>query len=235
MAAVEQHRRLAVGSCQLKPAGRGLVGDLHLRDNAGERSIAKTIFGKRQDLGVLAALGIEDFIRPKADLLKARRVEIETRNGPKDGETGLDTKARRDSGCKQGGAGIVGEARRGGSDFMQPGAIEAMIREALVHFRETKGQGRSARRAGVRQACAKRGKLIDLLLVERREISGHGNNDSICSLYVPLSLQFRQATSNSVRPRLRRGGAEWPSPAHHRTSDRGHRRAAAVRQRRRTG
>ncbi len=118
MAAEQQHRRLAVRGGQLKPAGRGLVGGLYFGDHAGERSIAQPIFGKRQNLGILAALGIEDFVRAKTDLLKTRRVEIETRHRPEDGETGLRAKARRDPGSKQGGAGIVGEAGRGGSDFM---------------------------------------------------------------------------------------------------------------------
>lgn len=111
MATEQQHRRLAVGGGQLKPAGRGLVGRLYFRDHAGERSIAQPIFGKRQNLGILAALGIEDFVRAKTDLLQARRVEVKTRHGPKDGETGLRAKARCDSRSKQGGAGIVGEAR----------------------------------------------------------------------------------------------------------------------------
>ncbi|GFZ91171.1 hypothetical protein GCM10019071_21560 [Sphingobium fuliginis] len=85
MAAEKQHRRLAVAGRQLKPAGRGLVGRLHFRDHAGERSIAQAIFGKRQDVGILAALGIEDLVRAKADLLKARRIKVETRHGPEDG------------------------------------------------------------------------------------------------------------------------------------------------------
>lgn len=100
MAAEQQHRRLAVGGGKLKPAGRGLVGDLHLRDYAGERSIAKTIFGKRQDLGILAALGIENSVRPEADLLKARRIEVEARHRPENGEPRLRAKARRDPGGK---------------------------------------------------------------------------------------------------------------------------------------
>lgn len=32
---------------------------------------------------------------------------------------------------------------------MQPGAIEAMVGQTLVNLRDTKGQGRSARRAGM--------------------------------------------------------------------------------------
>lgn len=77
---------------------------------------------------------------------------------------------------------------------MQPGAVEAMVREALVQLGQPEGQSRPARGAGVRQAGAKRGKLVDLVLVEGKGTSGHGNSDSICSLYVPLSLTARQAT-----------------------------------------
>lgn len=194
MAAEQQHRRLAVGGGQLKTAGRGLVGDLHFGDHAGEGSVAQPIFGKRQNLGILAALSIEDLVRAKTDLLKARRVEVKTRHGPEDGETGLRAKARRDSRSKQGGAGIVGEAGRGGSDFMQPSAVEATVREVLVQLGQPERQSRPARSAGVRQAFAKRGNVVDLVLVEGRETNRHGKNDSICSLYVPLSLTARQAT-----------------------------------------
>ena len=178
MAAEQQHRRLAVGSRQLKTAGRGLVGGLHLGDHAGERSIAEAIFGKRQDLSVVAALGVEDLVRAQADLLEARRIEIETRHGPKDGEARFRGEARRDPGGEQGGAGIVIEARRRGGDLMQSRAIETMIGQALVKLGQSEGQRRPTRGAGMRQACAKRGKLVDPVLIGGGVASGHGNNDS---------------------------------------------------------
>lgn len=192
MAAVEQHRRLAVGRRQLEPTGGGLVGGFHLRDNASERSIAQAIFGKRQYIGILPALGIEDFVGAKANLLKARRIKVETRHGPEDGEPRLHAKACRDPGGEEGRACIVVEARRGGSDFMQSRAVEAMIGQTLVQLDQSEGQGWPARGPDVRQVCTKRGKLVDPVLVEGRGASGHGNNDSICSLYVPLSLPARQ-------------------------------------------
>ncbi|MCB4860260.1 hypothetical protein K7W03_11705 [Sphingobium sp. PNB] len=75
---------------------------------------------------------------------------------------------------------------------MQSRAIETMIREALVQLGQSEGQSRPAGGADVRQACAKRGQLIDLIMVEGGGTSRHGNNDSICSPYVPLSLPTRQ-------------------------------------------
>ena len=100
MAAVEQHRRLAAGGRKLEPTGGGLVGGLHLGDDAGERAVAQAIFGKRQYLTILAALRIDDLVGAKADLLKARRIKIEARHCPEDGETGVRAKARRDPGGK---------------------------------------------------------------------------------------------------------------------------------------
>ncbi len=178
VAAKEQHRRLAVGRRELKPAGRGLVGGLHLRDDAGERAVAQAIFGKRQYFRILAALRIEDLVGAKADLLKARRIKIKARHSPKDSEPRLDGEPRRDPGGKQGSAGIVGEARRRGGDLVQPRAIYAMIGQTLVHFGQPEGQSRPARTTGVGHAFAKRGKLIDPVLVEGGGISGHGNDDS---------------------------------------------------------
>ncbi|GFZ91177.1 MULTISPECIES: hypothetical protein [Sphingobium] len=57
---------------------------------------------------------------------------------------------------------------------MQSRAIETMIREALVQLGQSEGQSRPAGGAGVRQACAERGKLIDLLMVEGKGQAGMG-------------------------------------------------------------
>lgn len=174
----KEHRRFAVGSGQLKPPRCGLIGDLHLRDHAGERSITKAVFCKRQDLCILATLGIEDIVRAKPGLLKARRIKIEARHRPEDGKTGFSSEARRDPGREEGGARIVGEARRRGGDLMQTRAIEAMIGKSFIDLRYPERQCRSPGRAGMREACAKRGKLVDPVLVEGGDASGHGNNDS---------------------------------------------------------
>ncbi len=178
VAAEEQHRRLAVRCCQLKPAGGGLVGDFYLSDDAGERPVAKAIFGKRQNFGILATLRIENLVWAQTNLLKARRVEIESRDCPEDGEARFCGKTRGDPGGEQGGAGIIIEAGRRGRDLMQARAVKAMIGQAFVNLGQPERQRRSTRSAGMRQACAKRGKLIDPVLVEGRGTNGHGNNDS---------------------------------------------------------
>lgn len=127
-----------------------MIGGLHLRDNAGERSIAQTIFGKRQDLGVLTALGIENIVRPETDLLKARRIKVEARHCPEDGKTGFRANALRDPRGGQGGAGIVGEARRRGRDFMRSRAIETLVGQTFVQLGQSESQGWPARDAGIR-------------------------------------------------------------------------------------
>lgn len=179
VAAVEEHRRLAVGGRQLKAPSRGLVSRLHLRDDAGQRSIAQAIFGKGQNLGILAALSVEDLVWSQANLLKARRIEVEPRYRPEDDEAGLYGKARRDSGREEGGAGVVVEARRRSSDLVQASAVQPMIGQPLVYLLHPERQHWPARGAGMRQAGAKRGKLIDPVLVEGRGTSGHGRIDSV--------------------------------------------------------
>ena len=146
----KQHRRFAVGSGQLKPPRGGLIGGLHLRDHAGERSVTKAVLCKRQDLCILAALGIEDFVRAKPGLFEARRIKIEARHGPEDRKAWLNGEARRDPSSEQGGASIVREARRRGGDLMQTCAIEAMIGKTFIDLRYPKWQRRSPRRAGMR-------------------------------------------------------------------------------------
>lgn len=63
MAAIEEDRRLAVGRGKLQPAGRGLVGRLHLGDDAGKRAVAQGIFGHGKDGAVSRALRIEKLLR----------------------------------------------------------------------------------------------------------------------------------------------------------------------------
>ncbi len=178
VAAEEQHRRLAVRCCQLKPAGGGLVGDFYLSDDAGERPVAKAIFGKRQNFGILATLRIENLVGAEPNLLQARRIKVEPRHGPEDGEARFCGKTRGDPGGEQGGAGIIIEAGRRGRDLMQARAVKAMIGQALVNRGQPEGQRRPAFCASIRQLCTKHGKLIDPVLVEGRGTNGHGNNDS---------------------------------------------------------
>jgi hypothetical protein len=45
MPPVEKHRGLPVGRSQLQAPGSGLVGGFDLGDDAGQRSVAQSIFG----------------------------------------------------------------------------------------------------------------------------------------------------------------------------------------------
>lgn len=160
MTAVEQHRRLAIGGGKLKPARRGLVGRLYLGDHAGERPIAQAVLGKRQHLGVLAPLRIEDAVRPKPHLFQSRRVKVEARQCPEHSRAALRREPRRDTGGEQGRSGIVAKLGGGSHNLMQPPAIEAAIREAIVNLRQAERQRRSALPSRAGQLRGERGKLF---------------------------------------------------------------------------
>lgn len=107
MPPVEEDGGLAVRGGELQPAGRGLIGRFHFGDYAGERAVAQAIFGKRQNLGILAALRIKYLGWTEPRLLEAGRIEIELREGPKHGEAGLGGKASGDAGHEQRRGGII--------------------------------------------------------------------------------------------------------------------------------
>lgn len=125
MAAIEQHRRPTVRGGQLKPPGRSLIGRLDLGDDASKRSVAQTIFGKRQHLIVVAPVGVEDLLGAEPHLLKARRVKIEAAHCPEHCEPRLRRKARCDSGGEQSRRRVIIECRGGGRDFVKAGTLEA--------------------------------------------------------------------------------------------------------------
>ena len=131
MPAIEKHRGLPVRRGELEPAGRCHVCDLYLGNDAGDRAVAKGIFGEREDLCILAALGIEDAVGGKTDLFEARRVEVELAQRPQDREAGSG-KACRDPRGEQGRRRVVVQARGGAGDLVQPGAVESLIGEAIV-------------------------------------------------------------------------------------------------------
>lgn len=82
MPAIEQHRRPAIRSGELQPAGSGHVRRLHLGDHAGERPVAQRVLSHGENVDILAALRIEQLARTKTYLFEARRVEVEGSNGP---------------------------------------------------------------------------------------------------------------------------------------------------------
>lgn len=145
MATIEQHRRCSVRCCKLQPARGGLIGCPHFGDHAGQRSVAQAILGQRQHLAILATLRKEDLVRSKADLFKARRIEVEARHRPQDAHAALRGKARGNTGSKEGGGSIVIQAGRCGSDLVKPGAVQPLIGQALVHCRQPERQRRPAR------------------------------------------------------------------------------------------
>lgn len=159
MPAIEQHRRAAFGGGKLQAAGGGLVGRLHFGDDAGERAVAQAVLGEREHLAVLAPLGIEDALGTKPDLLEAGRVKIEPgqrpqNGGPRASETGGDA-------CdEQRRGGIIAQSGRDCGDFVQPCPVEPMIGEAFIERVEPECEDRAARRLGMRDLGAKRGKLL---------------------------------------------------------------------------
>lgn len=127
MSPIEQHRRLAVRSCELQSARGGHVCRLHLCDHARQRSGPQRVFGHCEELNVLAALTIEQLFRAKTHLLETRCVEIEGCDGPKDVEVPFLREACCYSSQEQSGGGIVIQACRSGRDFMQPRPVKSAI------------------------------------------------------------------------------------------------------------
>jgi hypothetical protein len=134
MTAVEKHRGLAVGCCELQPACGCPVCAPHFGDDARNRAVTQRILGHREDLDILATLAVEDLFRAETDLLEARRVEIELCHRPQDiahgsfSETGCD--ARKEKRCGS----VVGQACRGCSKLMQTGCVQAAIGEPIVEL-----------------------------------------------------------------------------------------------------
>ena len=157
MASIEQHRRPAVGCRELEPTRRGLIRRFHLGDDAGDRAIAQRVFGHRQHVGVLAALGVKDAVGTETDLFEARRVQIEPGQRPQYGEARLAGESSRDTGGEQ-GCGRIGAQRGGGRrDLMKASPVEPMIGKPVIERRQPERQRRPALALGLRELCAKRG------------------------------------------------------------------------------
>ena len=132
MAAVEQYRRLAVGSRQLQPPRGRLVSRLHLGDHAGKRAVTKGILGHGEHSAVACALRIEDLVRAKSYLFEARRIEVKLRDGPERRKVLFGGEAGRYARNEQRGCCVIVQYRASGGNFMQCRAIQAAIRKAFI-------------------------------------------------------------------------------------------------------
>ena len=82
MSAIQQNRCLSFRRRKLQSPRRCLIRNFHLRDNTGQRPVAKTVFGQRQDVGILATLSVQDLGGAQPGLFQARRIEIEPGERP---------------------------------------------------------------------------------------------------------------------------------------------------------
>lgn len=88
-------------------------------------------------------------------MLKSRRVEVELGERPEHcpasvaDEPGSYARREERSGC------VVVDASGRRRDFVQPGACQATVREAIVHRRDAERQGRPACLDGARNLGAK--------------------------------------------------------------------------------
>lgn len=218
MPSVEQDRRLSIRRRQLKPPGRGLVSRFHFGDHTSERPIAKPVFGKRKNIGVLATLGIENFCWAQPDLLKARRIEIEAGERPKDREARLCGKTRGDAGCEQGRRGIVIQARAVGGNLMKTGTVQPAVCKTVIERRDAERQSRAAPFAHAIELGAKRNELFESRPIERQSCGGHQSTSThlftLCSDDAGDSSSA--VTASSVRRRsvaLSRAPADRPALA----------------------
>ncbi len=157
MAAIEQYWRAPVRGCELQTSRRGSVRTLHLGDDAGERAIAQSVFSHGQDIAVLAALGVEDRIGSKPDLLEPWRIEIERSERPEDLTLGFVGKTSGDSGGEERCAGIVVQRCGYRTNFMEPGAIKPVIGELGIDLDKLEGEYVAWDARGTCDPFAKRG------------------------------------------------------------------------------
>jgi hypothetical protein len=158
--AIEQHGRAAVRRCQLQPPRCGLVGDLHLGDDAGKRSVPEPVLGEGQDVAILAALGVEQPIGRQTHLGETGRIEIKAGQCPQDIETGPGGEPRGDSRREQCGGRIVAQFGRARGDLVKAGATQALIGEFFVDRGKTKGEHWPTREPGTRKLGAERRQWI---------------------------------------------------------------------------
>lgn len=180
MATVEQHRRLAVSGRQLQTPGRGLIGGFDFSNDAGERAVAQTILGKRQDFGILARLRVKHLIRPEPGLLKPRSVEIKPGHCPQNRLAWLGAKPCSDAGGKQRSRRIVVQRCRRRSKLVQALARNATVRQPVIEQRHAERQCGFSLGIRLRQLGAKRGEPS----VAWRKRGGNRMHDKLNDSYV---------------------------------------------------
>lgn len=175
---VKDHRRIAFRCCELQPARRGLVGSLHLGDDAGERSVAQRILAHGEQYLVILALRIKHALGSQPRLLEARRVKIEARQGPERRHARSGGKTGRNSGGEEGGGGIVTQTGGRRCDFVQTRTVETAAGEKMIERSDAKGQHGSARRGDARHHIAQRGNLLGTAPRQGKRHGAHVGTDS---------------------------------------------------------
>lgn len=128
----QQHRRAPIRGSELKPAGCGLVGRLHLGNYRGKAPVAQAILGKGECHDLVPALAIDQLRRREPRLLKARRVEIEARQSPDTGRSGFTGKTRGHTGSEQGRRCIVAQGGRCSRDLVQAATVQPAMGKPRV-------------------------------------------------------------------------------------------------------
>ncbi len=134
----QEHRGRAITGGKLEPAGRGLVGDLHLGDHCRKAAVAQCVLGQRQRHYIVTRLSIEQAVWPQPRLLKAWRVKVQPGQRPNRCTARLLSKSRRDAGDEQCGGGIIAKRRRTRTDLMERGSIEPAASQPIVQHLNAK-------------------------------------------------------------------------------------------------
>ncbi len=177
----------------MQPPCRRLISGFDLSDNAGKRAIAQGILGHSKHAAIARALRIEDLVRTKPDLFKARRIKVEPGQRPEGSKVRLAGEASGYAGNEQGGCRIIAERWTSRCNFMQGRPIKATVGQALINRANAEGQGRATRGARLRQLCQKCSKRRGAERIRCGSKAGHGTYRLKCSLYVPAWREIRQA------------------------------------------
>ncbi|SEJ59663.1 hypothetical protein SAMN05428950_102151 [Sphingomonas sp. OV641] len=128
MAAQEEGNGAPALRGELETTGGTHGGTLHLADHRAEAAVAQPLLHQREQLGIVACLGIEDALGREAGLVETGRKQVAPADNPEYRAPG----ARSDSGDEQGGGGIVAQVRGAGGNFVQRIEPEAAIGDPLV-------------------------------------------------------------------------------------------------------
>lgn len=170
--AIQKQWRPPIRRRELQPPRCRLVGALHLRDDAGHRSVAQCILRERKDVSVLASLSKQNAFRPKSHLLEARRIKVEPRQRPDYIRSWFSSEARGCSRHEQRSRGVVTQCSACGGKLVERGAVETTVRQTVIKLRNTERQHRAAM-TGLRQLGTQRGQGYRLGPFEQLWLNGH--------------------------------------------------------------